>query len=159
MASPNLRYLALRQRLTGMLSEEGASQLSLAVLVRELYRGLPHYRVLGIFRVEGDQLELAAGHGSAAETVASMGDGLARVAAETRATIFVSDISRDERARPVDEEIAGELTVPILHSGTVVGVIDVQSDRHGALGFGDRELLQWLAEQLGPRLQGGVSRQ
>ncbi|MDQ3901027.1 MAG: hypothetical protein M3319_11525, partial [Actinomycetota bacterium] len=59
----------------------------------------------------------------------------------------------------VYEDIAGDLAVPILHGSTVVGVIDVQSDRPGALGFGDRELLQWLAEQLGPRLRAGVSRE
>ena len=159
MASPNLRYLALRQRLSGLLTEEAISPPSLAELVRELYRGLPHYRVLGIFTVEGERLELAAGRGADTEAMASTGAGLARVAAESRATVFVTDISRDDRARPVYEDIAGELAVPILHGATAVGVIDVQSDRPGALGFGDRELLQWLAEQLGPRLRAGVSRQ
>ena len=159
MPSANLRYLALRQRIAGLLTKEATSPLSLAALVRELYRGLPHYCVLGIFRVEGERLELVASHGADAGTVASTGAGLACVAAETRATVFVTDISRDERARPVYEGIAGELAVPILQGATVVGVIDVQSDRPGALGFGDRELLQWLAEQLGPWIRAGVRNQ
>src|ERR671933_2065285 len=101
MPSANLRYLALRQRIAGMLTEEATSPLSLAVLVRELYRGLPHYRVLGIFRVEGERLELAASHGADVGNVASTGASLACAAAETRATVFVTDISRDDRARPV----------------------------------------------------------
>lgn len=159
MASANLRYLALRQRIAGLLMEEVQLPVSLAALARELYRGLPHYRVLGIFTVEGKRLELAASHGADAGTVASAGTGLARVAAETRMTVFVSDISRDERARPVYDGIAGELAVPILHKETAAGVIDVQSDRPGALGFGDRELLQWLAEQLGPRIRAEVRNQ
>ncbi len=153
MASANLRYLALRRRLAGLLAEEVTPPISLVTLVRELYRGLPHYRVLGIFVVAGERLELTAGHGADAGAVAAMGSGLARVARESRVTIFVPDIGGDARARPVQAGIVGELAVPILHEGSTVGVIDVQSDRSGALGFGDRELLQWLAEQIGPRVR------
>jgi GAF domain-containing protein len=159
MASANLRYLALRQRIAGLLMGNVSPPVSLAALVRELYRGLPHYRAIGIFAVEGKQIELVAGHGADAGAVASAGTGLARVAAETGATVFVADVSRDERARPVYDGIVGELAVPILRGDTAVGVIDVQSDRPGALGFGDRELLQWLAEQLGPRIRAEVSSQ
>ncbi len=153
MAGANLRYLALRRRIAGLLADEPHAGVTLVALVGELYRGLPHYRVIGFFRVVDDMLELVAGRGA---DLAAAAGGLARAAQETASLVFVPDIRRDERARPADEGVVGEIAVPVLQLGEVVGVIDVQSDRLGSLGPGDRDLLQWLAGELGSRFRAEI---
>lgn len=150
MAGANLRYLAIRRRLATLISADPHMRMPLDVLVGELYRALPHYRVIVLFRVVDVPFELVAVRGVDPAMAAGAAVGLARVAQQTGEMLFVPDIRRDERVRPAREGIVGEIALPIAHADRVVGVLDVQSDRPGALALADRELLQWLAGEMGP---------
>lgn len=152
MASTHLRYLALRRRIAGLLADDPSSDV-LTTLVRELYRALPHYQVITIFKYAEDCLAVVAVRGIELEAAAQLAGGLARTAAENRAPLRIPDLSRDQRSRPAYTGIVAELVVPISYAGSVAGVIDVQSDRPGALGPGDQDLLHWLGGQIGERVQ------
>ena len=146
MASANLRYIALRSRLAALLEAEPGMLLD--SVVRELYRALPHYTAIVFFRVEQGGLAAIAAHGLDVSQAANMGEGLAAVAVSGGQVVFAPDLTHDRRARPLHEEMRGELAVPALHGGHATLVLDVQSRRAGGLTFYDRELLVWLAERL-----------
>lgn len=153
MASANLRYLALRKRLVVVFQTGAASSTILRSTVRELYRSLPHYSVIALFRVKGERLVLVGVQGAEVTEAEAMAGGLARVALERQQPVLLPSVTGDERVRPALPTIAGEFVVPIVLGDRTVGVIDVQSERPGGLGQGDRELLQWLAERLKAPLQ------
>ncbi len=151
MASANLRFLALRKRLAALLDTDAPAEDLLDRLLGELYRALPHYAVVGYLRADAGGLTVLAIRGADVAASAALASGAAWMAAEARAPIFIPDLTQDERARPLREAIVAELAIPALRDDELLGVLAVQSDRRGALGLGDRELLTWLAAQLSKR--------
>jgi putative methionine-R-sulfoxide reductase with GAF domain len=152
--SANLRYLALRKRLAGLLAGT-ASADPYTRIVDELYRGLPHYTAIAVFAVAGEGLVLLAGHGVTEAQAQEMARGLAAATIASRVPLLIPDVSRDPRVRPISEEITAELVVPVLRDDLTAFVIDVQSERYATLGRADQELLGWLAHELQqPRPEG-----
>jgi putative methionine-R-sulfoxide reductase with GAF domain len=145
--SANLRYLALRKRLAGLIAGT-ADAVPYGRIVHELYRGLPHYTAIAVFTVTGDGLVLLAGHGITEEQAQEMAGGLAAATVASRTPLLIPDVSRDGRVRPISEEITAELVVPVLRDDLTAFVIDVQSQRYATLGRADQELLGWLAREL-----------
>lgn len=52
------------------------------------------------------------------------------------------------------KDTAAEIAVPIMHNGTIYGVLDVQSTRKNVFGMNDREALETIALILGAALAG-----
>jgi len=148
MASANLRYLAIQRRVAPLLVEAAPRATLVEKIVVELYRSLSHYSAIAYFQVEHDGLSLVAGRGLGEGEVDVLRAGLAAVVAREGQLLFVPDVARDPRVRPVREMVVGELLVPVVRDGAAIGVIDVQSERPNGLGLGDRELLSWLAAQM-----------
>ena len=153
MASANLRYLALRKRLAAVYDTGAAPTVILNSTLRELYRSLPHYSVIALFRVDGERLVRVGVQGAEVADAELMAAGLARVAMERQQPVLLADVTGDARVRPALPVVVGELVVPIVQDGRTVGVIDIQSERRNGLGQGDRELLQWLAVRLRAAIQ------
>ena len=145
--SANLRYLALRKRLAGLIAGT-ADAVPYGRIVHELYRGLPHYTAIAVFAVAGEGLVLLAGRGVTDEQAQEMAEGLAAATVVNRVPLLIPDVSRDARVRSVSEEITAELVVPVLRDDVTAFVIDVQSERYATLGRADQELLGWLAREL-----------
>ena len=145
--SANLRYLALRKRLAGLIAGT-ADAVPYGRIVHELYRGLPHYTAIAVFAVAGEGLVLLAGRGVTDEQAQEMAEGLAAATVVNRVPLLIPDVSRDGRVRSVSEEITAELVVPVLRDDVTAFVIDVQSERYATLGRADQELLGWLAREL-----------
>lgn len=93
---------------------------------------------------ETGQLMLAAGHRL------PMGIGLIGTAAATGKTMMRPDLRNDPdwRANPLLPDTQGEIAVPIKLRDQILGVLDVQSDRAGALTEDDRWLLEGLCGQI-----------
>ena len=145
--SANLRYLALRKRLAGLIAGT-ADAVPYGRIVHELYRGLPHYTAIAVFAVAGEGLVLLAGRGVTDEQAQEMAGGLAAATVVNRVPLLIPDVSRDARVRPMSEEITAELVVPVLRDDLTAFVIDVQSERYATLGRADQDLLGWLASEL-----------
>jgi PAS domain S-box-containing protein len=79
-----------------------------------------------------------------------MGTGLIGTAAASGQTVMRSTLAEDPdwRPNPLLPETKGEIAVPIKWQGTVLGVLDVQSDQAGALTEDDRLLLEGLCGQI-----------
>jgi PAS domain S-box-containing protein len=79
-----------------------------------------------------------------------LGTGLIGTAAATGETVMRPILAEDPewQANPLLPETRGEIAVPIKLRNRVMGVLDVQSDRAGAISDDDRLLLEGLCGQI-----------
>ncbi len=115
--------------------------------VTALHDRIEHYSWIGVYHVEGSDLVLGPWEGPEAteHTRIPVGAGICGAAAATGITEIVDDVNADERYIACFISTRAEIVVPIIHEGTVVAEIDVDSDTPGAFGEPDRIFLEQVA--------------
>ncbi len=118
--------------------------------------GYPH---VGLLTREGDQLEVRATAGDlvGAEQIGERlpaDAGVLGWAISNRAAVCVRDLQYDARSqRTADDPVRAQLTVPIVTSRSIYGVIDLLSHQPGAFEENDVQLITTLAGQLSIALE------
>ena len=121
--------------------------------VRLLKDGMPHYTWVGIYLLDGEELVLGPFLGKPSpHTRIPLGRGICGAAATEKKTIIVDDVNADPRYLACSLETKSEIVVPIMDGGTVLGEIDIDSDRAAAFGAADRRLLEQVAGLLSEAL-------
>ncbi len=123
-------------------------------LVKEQF-GYYHTQILR-YEPALDAVLLIAGYGEIGRQMLAvshqlpMGIGLIGTAAATGETMMRPVLRNDPdwKPNPLLPDTVGEIAVPIKLRDQVLGVLDVQSDREGALGEDDRLLLEGLCGQI-----------
>ena len=64
----------------------------------------------------------------------------------------MDDVNSDPRYLACSLETKSEIVVPIMRGGTVLGEIDIDSDRPAAFRSEDRQLLEGVAQAVAARL-------
>jgi GAF domain-containing protein len=145
-----LAYEEIR-RLLSTVFREAAGPLEVQESVCDiLYQELDHYSWVGIYMVDGDELELTAWAGSeeTEHTRIKIGEGICGLAAESGETEIVPDVSQSEQFIACFPSTRSEIVVPILHEREVLGEIDIDSDLLDAFDEQDVRLLEWVAGKL-----------
>lgn len=75
--------------------------------------------------------------------------GITGWAARHMTAALVNDVAQSEHYIPGHERIRSELAMPIIESGQVLGVLNIESTHVDAFSRDDQELLEALARQLG----------
>ena len=148
--SDPLTYEEIR-RLLASVFREAPGPLEVQVSVCEiLYEELDHYSWVGIYMVDGDELELTAWSGPEAtqHTRIKIGEGICGLAASTGETEVVADVRQNERFIACFPSTRSEIVVPIVRDREVLGEIDVDSDLLDAFDEQDVRLLEWTAARL-----------
>jgi PAS domain S-box-containing protein len=169
-----LQTARLRDQIQGSLtrrsfqvqtSTEVAQEIAAAPALEELFQRVVtlikerfNYYHAQIFRHETgqDAVALVMGYGEAGTKMLAaghklaMGRGVVGKAAATGRSVLAADVAQDADWRPNPNlpQTRGELAVPIKLRGEVLGVLDVQSDRAGALTEDDQLLLEGLCGQI-----------
>ena len=143
-------YAASLEKLTRVVRSGSQPKAILDFLVRELRRGFPIYSWVGVYIVEGDDLVLKAWSGPHAtqHVRIPIGAGICGLAARTRETVVVEDVSKDPRYLECFPETRSEIVVPIVRDGAALGEIDIDSDELDAFASEDRDLLERIAGEL-----------
>jgi GAF domain-containing protein/two-component sensor histidine kinase len=124
--------------------------------VVEAIRDAFGYYYVGVAMVEGDSIVLRASVGgdvpgwTASGVRHPIGEGIVGAAATSGELILAGDVSLDPRYLPIPEitQTRSELALPLKAKGTVLGVLDVESERANAFGEEDLAVLTALASQL-----------
>jgi GAF domain-containing protein len=121
-------------------------------LIEQLKSRLPHYTWAGIYWLEGNELVLGPYLGKPSpHTRIPLNRGICGAAASQKQSIIVDDVNSDPRYLACSLETKSEIVVPIMRGDTVLGEIDIDSDKHAAFGADDRALLEAVAQALANR--------
>jgi L-methionine (R)-S-oxide reductase len=142
-------YDTVREHLTQAIAAARTHQDAMTGVVRVLKNQMPHYSWVGIYLLEGDELVLGPFLGKPSPHARiQLNKGICGAAATQKATIIVDDVDADPRYLACSLETRSEIVVPILRGSTVLGEIDIDSDKKAAFGPADRELLETAAAHL-----------
>ena len=145
-------YEEIRRLLAGVIREAAGLVEAQESVCGILFDELEHFSWVGIYMVDGDELELAAwaGQEETEHVRIPIGEGICGAAAASGETEIVPDVREDERFIACFPSTRSEIVVPIFRAGEVVGEIDVDSDELDAFDERDVRLLEWTATRLGP---------
>ena len=116
-----------------------------------------HYYRVGIGLIEGDELVFQSGAGSLWDDdglrpvrLKIGAEGITGWVAQTGKSLLVRDVGQEPRYYPLPQalETQSELAVPLQAKETIIGVLDVQSDRLNAFDESDVAVLRSLAHQV-----------
>jgi L-methionine (R)-S-oxide reductase len=113
------------------------------------------YSWVGIYVVEGSELVLGPWRGpQATEHVRiPVGQGICGAAAASGETEIVDDVNADPRYLACFASTRSEIVVPIHDAGSVIGEIDIDSDRSGAFDSRDQAFLEQVAALVAPAVR------
>jgi L-methionine (R)-S-oxide reductase len=126
---------------------------SKASQIAENIRALGPYRWVGIYDVDAEFVNVIAwtGPGAPAYPTFPVSQGITGAAIQQKATVLVPDVTKDTRYLTALANTLSEIIVPVLSSnGTVVGTIDVESERANAFSDRDRKRLERCAREALP---------
>jgi GAF domain-containing protein len=105
------------------------------------------YRWVGLYRVAPPRITAVAWTGAAAPAHSSfpVTQGLCGQAVQSGSTVLVGDVTRDPHYLTTFGSTRSEIVVPVRRDGTIVGLIDVESEKPEAFGDADRVFLEGAA--------------
>jgi L-methionine (R)-S-oxide reductase len=135
-----------------IVQDEEDSDEILRQVVDVLRERFDHYSWVGIYFVEGDELQLGPWNGPAAteHVRIPVGEGVCGAAAASGVTEIVDDVNADPRYLACFASTRSEIVVPISYEDIVVAEIDIDSDQPAAFGEADRRFLEHVAALVSP---------
>jgi L-methionine (R)-S-oxide reductase len=147
MATKTERYQELAEQLQSLLSDERDLVANAANLAALLYHGLPDLNWAGVYFLKNGGLVLGPFQGKPACTRIALGKGVCGAAAISRKTGGVENVHEFPGHIACDAASNSEIVVPLLKSGEVIGVLDLDSPRLGRFDAEDRAGLELLVQR------------
>ncbi len=144
-AKPEL-YRELACQLAGLLDGERDGLANAANTAALIYQGLPDLNWAGFYFLRGGELLLGPFQGKVACVRIGLGKGVCGTAASQRETLVVPNVAEFPGHIACDHASRSEVVVPLVKSGRLVGVLDLDSPNPGRFDRADAEGLQVLAE-------------
>ncbi len=112
-----------------------------------------HYNWTGFYMVRDGALEVGPYVGPTTEhTRIELNKGICGAAASRGETVMVDDVRSDSRFLACSISTRSEIVVPLIDGETVLGEIDIDSDRPAYFSPADREMLEKIANVVVERL-------
>ncbi len=144
MSDPDYKLLAAQLR--ALLDKEPDALASASNFVALLYNAMDNINWLGIYVLRGDELVLGPFQGKPACVHLSVGSGVCGTAAETLQTQRVADVHQFEGHIACDAESRSEIVVPLVSSGNLIGVLDIDSPAPSRFTENDQMGVEMLCE-------------
>lgn len=115
-----------------------------------LYSNFNHYNWVGIYIVKGSDLVLGPWRGKQAtdHKIIPIGKGICGSAAASGKTELIADVNKDSRYLSCFVSTRSEIVVPIKKGKTVLGEIDIDSEKKDAFTKEDEVFLEKIADML-----------
>ena len=137
-SKPDL-YRDLARQLAALLAGEADRIANAANMAALIYHGLPDLNWAGFYFRRGAELLLGPFQGKPACVRIPVGRGVCGTAAARAATVLIPDVHEFPGHIACDPDSRSELVVPLLETGTVLGVLDLDSPLPGRFDELDRE--------------------
>ncbi len=144
------------------VGREASSILDMEALLRraaELVKRVIDYQIMSIMLYDGVthlfQQRLAVKYGQSGQGKLAVGfsEGIIGAAASSGLPVRVPDVTQDLRYRMVNPETRSELAIPMVHKGTVMGVLDLESPQLNYFTEDHVQALSILSAQLAIALE------
>jgi len=135
----------LVEQLEALLAGERDLIANAANLAALIYHGLPDLNWAGFYFRQGGELVLGPFQGKPACVRIPLGSGVCGTAALRAATVLVPDVHEFPGHIACDPASRSELVVPLLESGEVLGVLDLDSPLVGRFDEVDQTGCERLA--------------
>lgn len=154
------RYTSALRRIGIQIDEEADPVAVMTTVVRQLHRSFEYFHWTGFYCVvEPGLLKLGPFHGEHGCLEIPFGRGVCGAAARTRETQLVPDVRQARDHITCSPTTLSEIVVPVLApDGSLLAVLDVDSDQLGAFDEVDRRNLEELCAMIGARIGGGEAR-
>ena len=120
-------YTLLNSQVCVLLADEADALASASNFVALLNDAMDDINWLGIYVMRGDELVLGPFQGKPACVRLVPGSGVCGTAAATRRTQCIADVHQFDGHIVCDTDSRSELVVPLLVSGELIGVLDIDS--------------------------------
>jgi L-methionine (R)-S-oxide reductase len=137
-AEKESRYLELGEELEALLAGESDPVANAANAAALIYHGLPGLNWAGFYLLKGSELVLGPFQGKPACVRIPLGAGVCGTAAARRRSLVVPDVHAFPGHIACDSASNSELVVPLLEGDRLIGVLDLDSPRHGRFDDTDR---------------------
>jgi phosphoserine phosphatase RsbU/P len=144
------------------VSREVSSILEVEELLRraaELTKRVINYQILSIMLYDEEQqifrhrLDVKHGQRVQGKLRVAASEGIVGAAAMLKEPVLVPDVTRDPRYLMVNPETRSELSIPMMHKGRVIGVLDLESPQLNAFTQDHVQTLSILAANLAVSLE------
>jgi GAF domain-containing protein len=120
-------YALLGAQLDALLKDESDALANAANFVALLYDALPGINWLGIYVLRSNELVLGPFQGKPACVRIPLGKGVCGTAARDLKTMRVADVHNFDGHIVCDPASRSEIVVPLISSGRLLGVLDIDS--------------------------------
>ena len=141
-------YSDLALALQGLIGDEQDAVANMANAAGLIWESLPELNWAGFYRNIGGELLLGPFQGRPACIRIPFGTGVCGVAAETRQVQRVDDVHAFPSHIACDSASNSEIVLPLVRDGELLGVLDLDSPRHGRFDQEDEAGLRKIAEIL-----------
>jgi len=142
----NSKYQKAYDRIKEIFSGTSVWRFLLSEAVYEIKMVSSKYEWVGIYLLQGELLTLETFLGKPTEhSKIKLSEGVCGACASDKKTILVEDVAKENRYIACDLAVKSEIVVPIMRSGNVIGVIDIDSNQRNAFQDQDQEFLEMVA--------------
>ena len=141
------RYDRIRQQLKELLSGSPTFISGLSTINAVLYHKIPYIFWIGFYLLDDRKLYVGPYQGPLACQELIYPRGVCWRAINTGSTILVPDVHKFPGHVSCDARSASEIVVPVFsNDGSIIGVLDVDSDRRDAFDLRDKEGLEAIVK-------------
>ena len=141
------KYKALVPQIEALTGKEKDLIANLANTAAALHQTFGFFWV-GFYLVKDDELVLSPFQGPIACTRIKRGKGVCGLAWEKAETIIVPDVEQFPGHIACNSDSKSEIVVPLISQGTVIGVLDIDSNRLNDFDEADKKYLELICRLL-----------
>lgn len=135
----------LLEQARSLLDGETDPVANAANLCALLFDAVPGINWVGFYFLKDGELVVGPFQGKPACVRIPLGQGVCGTAAARRESVIVDDVHAFAGHIACDPDSNSEVVVPLLHRGSLLGVLDVDSPQHSRFDTADREGLESIA--------------
>jgi L-methionine (R)-S-oxide reductase len=141
-------YREMNSQLASLFSAERNGLANAANMCAVLYQVLPGLNWAGFYFLQDGELVLGPFQGKVACVRIALGSGVCGTAAQRRETLIVPDVHEFPGHIACDAASRSEIVVPLIKSGKLLGVLDIDSPDLARFDADDQRGLESAVELL-----------